>query len=165
LSDKTIVDLILVAEEAIAEMILLAERQDNHLTLVCGDVGLNVYANRDKLKQVLLNLLDNSLTYCLAGDAITVTVAEENDTILCTVADTGNGIPQQHLARITEQFYRADRQHPGSGLGLAIVKEIVKQHDGHLTITSSTEGAYKGTCVTISLPKIPVSSENLPEKL
>lgn len=165
LSDKTIIDLILIAEEAIAEMILLAERQDNHLTLICGDVGLNVYANQDKLKQVLVNLLDNSLKYCLAGDSVTVTVAESESMITCTVADTGNGIPQQHLARITEQFYRADRQHPGSGLGLAIVKEIVQQHDGQLTITSATEGHAKGTCVTISLPKLPSTTQTPPETL
>ncbi len=153
LQDKRLVDMILVAEEAIAEMILLAERQDNRITFVSDEVALYVFGDDDKLKQMLVNLLDNALKYCLAGDHVTVTLRESAESILCTVADTGNGIAAHHLARITEQFYRADRQQPGSGLGLAIVQEIVRQHNGILEIDSETTGERKGTRVSITLPK------------
>ncbi len=153
LHDKRLVDMVLVAEEAIAEMILLAERQDNQIAFVSDEIALYVFGDQDKLKQMIINLLDNALKYCLAGDHITVTLQESAESIHCTVADTGNGIAAHHLDRITEQFYRADRQQPGSGLGLAIVQEIVHQHNGILDIDSDTVGEHKGTRVTISLPK------------
>ncbi|MCZ7668039.1 MAG: HAMP domain-containing histidine kinase [Chloroflexi bacterium] len=60
--------------------------------------------------------------------------------------------PPNIYPHLTQQFYRGRRDEPGSGLGLAIVEEIVRQHNGRLSITSHTEGAEKGTAVTFSLP-------------
>ena len=152
---KISVDIILVAEEAVAELILLAEM---------GSIGLNfhfdppippVLGNPDKLKQLFINLLDNAIKYCQSGDSITVSLTAIADTVQCQIADTGAGIPAEHLPRLTQQFYRARRDVPGSGLGLAIVDEIVRQHNGRLQITSHTEGEERGTAVIFTLPILP----------
>lgn len=156
--DKISVDMILVAEEAIAELILLAEAQDIGLDFYYALPIPPVLGNPDKLKQLLINLLDNALKYCQPGDSISVSLTAVDETVQCQVADTGAGIPAEQIPHLTEQFYRGRRDVPGSGLGLAIVAEIVRQHNGSLSITSHTKGAERGTAVTFSLPILPRST-------
>ncbi len=156
---KLSVDIILVAEEAIAELILLAEM---------GGIGLNfhfdppippVLGNPDKLKQLFINLLDNAIKYGQSGDSVTVSLTAVDNTVQCQIADTGTGIPAEHLPRLTQQFYRARRDVPGSGLGLAIVDESVRQHNGRLFIESNTEGNQTGTTITFTLPVLPTIAQ------
>lgn len=149
--DKTTVDIVVIAEEAIAALILLAEAQGIDLDFVCDTAVPPVFGNPDKLKQVFLNLLDNALKYGQPGDTVTVSLAVAKDAVRCEVRDTGGGVAEAHLAQLTEQFYRARRDVPGSGLGLAIVAEIVRQHNGRLTITSRT-APPTGTAVVFTLP-------------
>lgn len=119
-----------------------------------------IYADRDRLIQILLNLVDNGIKFTEAG-GITVTVeskkskveSEEKDFIEISVEDTGTGIPKKHLSRIGERFYRVDRARSrelgGTGLGLAIVKHLVKAHGWEMEI-ESTEG--QGTTVHLLCP-------------
>lgn len=150
--DKIQVDIILIAEEAIAELILLAEAKEIGLDFHFSPPIPSVLGNPDKLKQLFINLLDNALKYCQAGDTVTVSLAVIADDVQCCVKDTGVGIPAEHLSQLTQQFYRVRRDVPGSGLGLAIVAEIVRQHNGRLHITSQTEGDERGTAVTFTIP-------------
>ena len=150
--DKISVDIVLVAEEAIAELILLAEAEAINLDFHFTPPIPPVLGNPDKLKQVFVNLIDNAIKYCEAGDAVTVALETAEDSVRCQVIDTGIGIPAEHLTQLTKQFYRVRRDVPGSGLGLAIVDEIVRQHNGRLTFTSTTAGDKQGTTVTFTLP-------------
>lgn len=156
--DKIPVDMVLVAEEAVAELILRAEAEaiglDFHFT---PPIPL-VLGNPDKLKQVLINVLDNALKYSQPGGLVTVSLEAVTEGVQCQIVDTGEGIPAQHLPRLTQQFYRARRDVPGSGLGLAIVDEIVRQHNGRLHIESISEGTQTGTTITFTLPIIPKSA-------
>jgi len=99
-----------------------------------------VHADPDGLRQVLTNLLDNSLRYTPAGGRIVCRTAREGGGVALSVADTGQGIGSDHLPRIFERFYRADasrsRDEGGTGLGLAIVKHIVEAHGGHVRAES-----------------------------
>ena len=149
---KQKIDIILVAEEAIAELILLAEAKGIELNFHYSPPMPSVLGNPDKLKQLFINLLDNAIKYCQAGDCVTVSLTAVNHTIQCQIIDTGAGIPAEHHLHLTQQFYRVRRDEPGSGLGLAIVDEIVQQHNGRLHITSHTEGKERGTAVTFTLP-------------
>lgn len=149
--DKSSVNLILIAEEAISALILLTEAQEINLDFICDTSIPAVWGNPDKLKQAFTNLLDNAMKYCQPGDSITVSLAIEGGLVRCEVRDTGGGIAEEHLAQLTEQFYRVRRDVPGSGLGLAIVDEIVRQHNGRLTITSSTKPPT-GTAIIFTLP-------------
>jgi two-component system phosphate regulon sensor histidine kinase PhoR len=128
-----------------------------------GQVGLRadlpadlprVRADRDRLAQILINLVDNGVKYTPAGGRVTVTAAvRDRGMIEIAVADTGVGIPPADLARVTERFYRVDRARSrelgGTGLGLAIVKHLVIAHGGDLRIESEPE---RGTTVRLTIP-------------
>jgi len=116
-----------------------------------GDGRLN--ADPLLFRQALGNLLSNALQYTPRGGKVTISVAHSNGWIDIGVTDTGAGIDPEHLPRIFDRFYRADRsrsQHPqGFGLGLAIVKSILTLHGGTVAI-KSTPGA--GTTVVLRFP-------------
>jgi len=108
-----------------------------------------VFADRERLIQVLTNLLDNAIKFTETG-GVTIGIDREEDSVFFFVKDTGIGIPKRHLPRIGERFYRVEpsrsKKLGGTGLGLAIVKHIVIAHGWHMKIESQ-EG--KGTIVKI----------------
>ena len=112
-----------------------------------------VAADRDRLVQVLINLVDNAVKYTPEGGTVTVITRGGDGTVEIAVADTGIGIPAADLPRITERFYRVDkarsRELGGTGLGLAIVKHLVLAHGGELRIESQEQ---QGTTVRFTLP-------------
>lgn len=113
-----------------------------------------VRGDRTQLSQLLHNLIGNAMKYGRAGTPVTVSLRSEGDTMVrFAVTDQGEGIPADHIPRLTERFYRVDsgrsRSLGGTGLGLAIVKHVVERHRGRLDI-SSTVGV--GTTVAVRLP-------------
>lgn len=112
-----------------------------------------VKGDPDLIRQVLTNLVDNSLKYTKSGGRVSVTAAIVNDCVEVSVADNGIGIPADHLPRLFERFYRVDkarsRELGGTGLGLSIVKHIVESHGGTVRIRSKVG---EGTTVTFTLP-------------
>jgi two-component system phosphate regulon sensor histidine kinase PhoR len=119
-----------------------------------------VSADRDRLSQILINLIDNAVKYTPEGGSVTVTGHNREDgTIEVAVTDTGIGIPPADLPRITERFYRVDkarsRELGGTGLGLAIVKHLVMAHGGELRVESEQE---RGTTVRFTLPVKPAAA-------
>ncbi len=120
-----------------------------------------VWADRDRIVQILLNLIDNAIKYSDDGGSISFQVERLDDMLVFRVTDTGQGIPSTDLPRITERFYRVDRarsrEEGGTGLGLSIVKHLVQLLNGQLRIQSEIG---KGTRIEIDLP-VP-SQENLP---
>jgi two-component system phosphate regulon sensor histidine kinase PhoR len=116
---------------------------------------IQVQADRDRLSQILVNLVDNAVKYTPEGGQITLRAAREpSGFVEIQVADTGIGIPSTDLPRITERFYRVDktrsRELGGTGLGLAIVKHLVQAHGGDLWIESELG---KGAMVRFTLPE------------
>lgn len=124
-----------------------------------GDVPA-VAGDPTQLSQLLHNVIGNAMKYGREATPVTVSLQREGEAMVrLTVSDEGEGIPPQHLPRLTERFYRVDsgrsRSLGGTGLGLAIVKHVVERHRGRLDF-ASTVG--KGTTVTILLPTGTVSS-------
>jgi two-component system phosphate regulon sensor histidine kinase PhoR len=119
----------------------------------------SILGDSDRLQQLLINLIDNAVKYTPAGGAVEVraslaSAANHHPAMIeIAVADTGCGIPEKDLPRLTERFYRVDkarsRELGGTGLGLAIVKHIVQAHHGQLKIESHIQ---KGTTVRVLLP-------------
>lgn len=111
----------------------------------------------ERIGQVLGNLLDNALRHTPAGGTVTISVATSERTggVAVSIADTGDGIPAEHLLHVFERFYRVDtardRTHGGSGIGLAIAKALVEAHSGRLTVTSP--GTGQGSTFLILLPR------------
>ena len=99
-----------------------------------------VYGDRDRLKQVMINLVDNAIKYTEPGGSVTIRAAFDPQRCTISVEDTGHGIPPEHQGRIFERFYRVDRDRSrdvgGTGLGLAIVKHIVEAHGGTIGVRS-----------------------------
>lgn len=107
-------------------------------------------ADADRIRQVFVNILDNSLKYTEQGGKITVLAELENSTLLkISISDTGCGIPTESLPRVKEKFYKTNNSVRGSGIGLAVADEIVKLHGGNLSIDSILG---EGTTVTITFP-------------
>lgn len=105
-----------------------------------------VLGERDELVRVAENLIDNAIKYGTrpgdpSANSVDVSVADKAGNAVLTVTDRGNGIPSEHLPRLTERFYRVDvgqsRGKNGTGLGLAIVKHILLRHRGRLTVSSA----------------------------
>ena len=112
------------------------------------------WADRDRLEQILVNLLDNALKYSQPGGRVTIRVRRtEGQMVMIQVQDEGIGIPPEALARVGERFYRVDKARArvggGSGLGLAIARSLVEAHGGRLWLESE-EG--QGTAVNLTLP-------------
>jgi two-component system phosphate regulon sensor histidine kinase PhoR len=127
---------------------------EKNLTLsVSASEGLPaVLADRYRLEQVLINLIDNAVKYTDKG-GVTIQLDHEGDAVRMRVSDTGSGIPEQHIPRIFERFYVVDKSRSrtlgGTGLGLSIVKHIVLMHGGDIGVTS-VPGS--GTTFTVTLP-------------
>lgn len=105
------------------------------------DNAVSVFADERKLEQVFSNLLDNAIKFTPGHGGISITASEEKDYIRIDFKDNGIGIPQEHLPRIFERFYRVDRARSrelgGTGLGLSIVKHIIEAHGGKVTVDSA----------------------------
>ena len=112
-----------------------------------------VEGDEDRLKQLLLILLDNAIKYTPSDGMVSVGLARDGGYAVVSVSDTGIGIPADQIPRVFERFYRADparaRDPGGSGLGLAIAHWIVQQHRGEITVESEPA---KGTTVQVRLP-------------
>jgi len=115
--------------------------------------SLVVRGDRLKLRQLLLNILDNAVRYTPAGGSVTGSVARRNGSAVVSVADTGVGIPPEHLPFIFDRFYRVDKVRSGgeggTGLGLSIALTIAKMHGGTIEVESQPG---KGTSVSVVLP-------------
>ncbi len=123
-------------------------RLDNQI-----DEEARVWTDRDRIIQILLNLVDNAIKYSSEGGSIVFQMQQLDTSLVLQVQDTGQGIPSTDLVRITERFYRVDRarsrEEGGTGLGLSIVKHLVNLLNGQLRIHSELG---KGTTVEIELP-------------
>lgn len=110
-----------------------------------------IYGDRNRLKQVFLNVIDNALKYTPEGGMIGVQVYQDfkEHTIKVVVADNGCGIDPEDLPKVKDKFYKANQKINGSGIGLAVADEIIKMHKGTLELESSPE---VGTTVTITIP-------------
>jgi two-component system, OmpR family, phosphate regulon sensor histidine kinase PhoR len=134
-------DLVDFLTSIINELQTTADKRKISLSL-SGDTKklIEVYGDKERLHQVMLNLIENAIKYSEAKDKIVVRYKEFNDEVEISVEDTGIGIAPQHLPRIFERFYRIDRDRSrdvgGTGLGLAIVKHIVEAHQSSIKVES-----------------------------
>ncbi|HET9704016.1 MAG TPA: response regulator [Vicinamibacterales bacterium] len=116
---------------------------------------LNVIGDRDRLQQIVWNLVSNALKFTPKGGAVRVSLREFGDDVELEVADTGIGIPGDFLPFVFDRFRQADssmsRRHNGLGLGMAIVRHLVELHGGTVSVASPGEG--QGTTFTLRLPR------------
>ena len=118
-----------------------------------GDAG-PIWADRQRLTQVLGNLVDNALRHTPGGGHVALTAARSGSEMVFNVTDDGEGIATEHLPHLFDRFYRADsardRGHGGSGIGLAIVKALTEAHGGR--VTARSDGPGHGSTFTVAVP-------------
>ncbi len=137
----------------VCEKMRIHAKKKNQKLLCSAEENVVIEADRDRLEQVLINLINNAVVYVQEGGQIEVGLEKDEENVKITVKDNGPGIPEEDLPRIFERFYRVDKARSrslgGSGLGLSIAEEIVKAHGGKILVESK-EGA--GTTFTVVLP-------------
>lgn len=147
----TTIDLIAELEDALLIYIDKAKKENILLSYNEPEFMCAVLGDKNRLRQVFINIIDNALKYTEPGGSIEV-VAEKNESaVIVSVSDTGAGIAPEDLPRVKQKFYKANKTKHGSGIGLAVADEIIAKHGGTLDIESE-QG--KGTTVTIMLPLI-----------
>jgi two-component system phosphate regulon sensor histidine kinase PhoR len=146
----------IIAQQTAALFAQRAEKRGSTIVVRPAEELPPALLDRRAFEQVLSNLLDNALKYAGEGAHIDVTLRREGRELVATVADDGPGIPEAHLGRIFERFYRVDagrsRDVGGTGLGLSIIKHLVELMQGTIS-ASSLLG--EGTCFTVRLPLAP----------
>ncbi len=119
-------------EQVVSEMEQVASQRNITLALVSEQAPLDVLGDKERLKQVMVNLIDNAVKYNQPNGRVVVSYEQVDGKAKISVEDTGVGIPKEHLSRIFERFYRVDKERSrdagGTGLGLAIVKHIIEAH-------------------------------------
>jgi len=134
------VDLAELIRDAVRSQASLAAKLGVRLESAADGAGATIAGDRDKLMQVVVNLLDNALRNTPAGGSVTASVSRADSVVSIDVADTGTGIPSDALPHVFERFYVVDRSRAkskgGTGLGLAIVKHIVEAHGGSVEAQS-----------------------------
>ena len=143
------IDLSAVVEDCVKQAIPVANPRQ--LQFLCDFAPAEAFADPERMKQVVTNLLTNAIHYNRDGGKIRVTTSVEAHAVFLTVADTGRGISEADLPHVFERFYRADksRSSGGLGLGLAITKAIVTAHGGTIEVASEKN---VGTKVSVRLP-------------
>jgi signal transduction histidine kinase len=115
-----------------------------------GESSLQVQADRNRLTQVFVNLLDNALRHTHAGGSVTIVIRRENKDAIFAVRDTGVGIPYNDLPHIFERFYVVERSRAreisGTGLGLSIAKQLLEAHGGTIGVESDLGTGSTFTC-------------------
>jgi two-component system phosphate regulon sensor histidine kinase PhoR len=150
---RTQVDVAAASREAWTEVAARPASQAMEFTVEVQPGAEQLCADLDAIRQVLTNLMENSLRHTPVGGAITCLARREGHGVAVAVRDNGTGITREHLPRIFERFYRADasrsREEGGTGLGLAIVKHLVEAHGGRVSAESERG---RGTTVTCWFP-------------
>ena len=150
-ASSTAIDLDRLAREVIADFEPMAQRDGLALTLD-SEGPLQVRGDRESLRVMLGNLVDNAIRYTSQG-SVTVRMRAKEKAVVLEVEDTGAGIPADERARVFDRFYRVPGQKAddeGSGLGLAIVKRVADRHGAGVTLDSGPGGS--GLRVTVELP-------------
>ncbi len=142
-------DVLAELEEAVVLFRERAKREDIDLVYIEGENLSPITGDKDRLKQVFINIIDNAIKCSNAGGRVRIEAVQMGGNVQIVISDSGVGIPKSDLPNIKNKFYKANRTRPGSGIGLALADEIIRRHKGRLEIDSE-EGV--GTTVTITLP-------------
>jgi len=152
------VDLVNIVGHVVEALDPLARDMDVRIHARVPDNPVLVTGEQDELVQVFSNLVENGCKYGQSGKKVVVTVSVEDGQPSVAIRDFGPGIPEEHLPRLTERFYRIDvetsRRHRGTGLGLSIVKHVLARHRARLGVKSRVG---EGATFTVTFPALNAS--------
>ncbi|MCI0469575.1 MAG: HAMP domain-containing histidine kinase, partial [Nitrospirae bacterium] len=143
-----------IAEEAVDLMLVQAKDKQIELSSDIPGETINVFADRNQIQRVFINIINNAIKFTPAQGKITVKSRKTDQRIQVDITDTGYGIPEEAQEKIFEEFYRVDnpinQQVKGTGLGLALVKHIIEAHKGKIWVRSKVG---QGSTFSFTLPQ------------
>ncbi|MCT4580142.1 MAG: ATP-binding protein [Flavobacteriales bacterium] len=149
------VDIVALVQDVLDSFEIKAKTKKVTLSLLSDFESKKVFCDKDKIEQVLINLINNSINYGNENGATKVKLFDAEDHVLIEIADDGIGISKEHLSRLFERFYRVDKSRArhagGTGLGLSIVKHIIEAHQQKIGVRSEFG---KGSVFHFSLKKV-----------
>jgi len=152
--DRSETNIETVVQDAIERIQILAEEKEQHLTYINRQDSTTATVDRDKIRQALVNILDNAITYTPKGGEILVSLHNFHEDVQIEIKDNGPGIPAGEQHRVFDRFYRVSKDRTssdgGTGLGLSIAQWAVELHGGHIELESETG---EGSRFIITLPK------------
>lgn len=154
------IDILAELDESIYMQRERANSENKHIVYEEPEMLPPVIGDRNRLRQVFINIIDNALKYSDSGGVVTVHIEQVDENIVIVISDNGCGIPAEHLPKVKQKFYKANQTVRGSGIGLAVADEIIRLHKGTLDIDSIEN---VGTTVTIKIPIIPPESDDADE--
>lgn len=138
--EKSQIDICQATEDVVHMLQEIGKKKNVTVSLECGDISSELFGNSGWFKQMLINLIDNGIKYTPDDGHVWVKLNQEEDDLIISVEDNGIGIPEEHIDRLFERFYRVDKARSrnvgGTGLGLAIVKHVVLSFGGHIDVKS-----------------------------
>ena len=148
---KSKLDLIPIVKNIVKQMRPRSNQKDVDLILDYTDNEVVLIADENRLKQVFINIIDNAIKFTDAGGSIVVSIEldKEKHIVKCSVIDSGIGISEEEINKVTTKFYKGSSAQSRTGLGLSICEEIIVKHNGKLEISSVLD---KGTTVSFELP-------------
>lgn len=153
----SLMDLVAEIDDVVFMFADKAKKEEKRLTFYEPDGAIPIIGDRNKIKQVIIIVIDNAMKYSEPGGEIYVYTSVSDGNVTLGVRDHGCGISADHLPKIKERFYKANTDKGGFGIGLAVADEIIRKHNGSFDI-DSVEG--DGTNVTITLPLAPSADES-----
>lgn len=154
--DKEKLDIVELAKQIHTQLYPRTQSQNIDFKFVTIYKNIMVYADKNRMKEVLINIIDNAIKFTDEGGNIDLIIDQNEDKVLITVKDNGEGIKEDEIAFVASKFYKGSSSKSHTGLGLSICEEIIKGHGGKLVIKSKYT---VGTSVIVEIPRL-VDEEN-----
>lgn len=155
--DKKNIDIVELVEEVHTQLSPRANNEDINFTFTTVYKTLMVYADKNRMKEVFINIIDNAIKFTDKGGNIDILIEVNQDKISISITDDGEGIKEDEIAYVASKFYKGPSSKSQTGLGLSICEEIIKAHDGNMIIKSKYGS---GTSVIVEIPRLNDEKDN-----
>ena len=155
--DKKNIDIVELVKEVHTQLSPRANNEDINFTFTTVYKTLMVYADKNRMKEVFINIIDNAIKFTDKGGNIDILIEVNQDKISISITDDGEGIKEEEIAYVASKFYKGSSSKSQTGLGLSICEEIIKAHDGNMIIKSKYGS---GTSVIVEIPRLNDEKDN-----
>ena len=155
--DKKNIDIVELVKEVHTQLSPRANNEDINFTFTTVYKTLMVYADKNRMKEVFINIIDNAIKFTEKDGNIDILIEVNQDKISISITDDGEGIKEDEIAYVASKFYKGSSSKSQTGLGLSICEEIIKAHDGNMIIKSKYGS---GTSVIVEIPRLNDEKDN-----
>ncbi|WP_073997791.1 sensor histidine kinase [Anaerococcus urinomassiliensis] len=155
--DKKNIDIVELVKEVHTQLSPRANNEDINFTFTTVYKTLMVYADKNRMKEVFINIIDNAIKFTDKDGNIDILIEVNQDKISISITDDGEGIKEDEIAYVASKFYKGSSSKSQTGLGLSICEEIIKAHDGNMIIKSKYGS---GTSVIVEIPRLNDEKDN-----